>query len=238
MINEYLNEIAAKAKKASTKFRMSSEAKRNEALIEIAESLITCTDEILEANAKDLAKAKEDGMAPAMVDRLTLNAARVKAMADAVKEIAAFKDPLRQVRDEYKTAQDLEISKISVPIGAILFIYESRPNVTIDGAALCIKSGNTVILRGGKESVHSSSLLGEIVRKSLSRVDLDEDIVQIIENSDREIVSLLLKKNDELDLVIPRGGEGLIKYVVENATVPVIKHYKGRSQLTQNSVMV
>ena len=195
MIEEYVNEIAVNAKKASMAFRMSSEEKRNEALKEIAETLLICKDEILEANAKDLEEAAKTNMSEAMLDRLTLNADRIDAMAQAVKEIADFKDPLNKVLDQYKLENGLNISKQTVPIGSILFIYESRPNVTIDGAALCIKSGNSVILRGGKESAHSSKALADLVRNSLSRVDLDEGIVQLVNNSDRDIVSKLLTKN-------------------------------------------
>ncbi len=227
MIQEYVNDLASRSKVAAAALRLASGAKRNEALIEIAETLKVLTEEILEANEKDLVNARAAGLSGAMLDRLTLTPERIQAMAKGVQEIAAFKDPVGRIFDEATTELGLKIAKVSVPIGSILFIYESRPNVTIDGAALCIKSGNAVILRGGKESLNTSKLLADVVRQCLERVELIKDAVLYVDQTDRAVVSELLLKEKELDLVIPRGGEGLIQYVVSNSRIPVIKHYKG-----------
>ncbi len=227
MIESYVNDIALRSRSAAGKLRLVTAEKRNEALVKIADALIEKTPEILIANKKDLQAASTMDISTSMMDRLTLSKERVAGMAQAVKEIADFADPLNRLIDSYETKEGLKIEKRSVAIGSIFFIYESRPNVTIDGAALCLKSGNAVILRGGKESAFSSGILVQIVRTVLKEVGIVEDAVQLIDKPDRNIVNLLLVKDSELDLVIPRGGEGLIRFVAENSRVPVIKHYKG-----------
>lgn len=224
---EIVDQLASQSRQASRHLRTLSAKTRNQALISIAAGLESNKAAILAENAKDLEAAQASGLSEAMVDRLTLTEDRIQGIADAVKEIESFEDPLNKNLGVTTTKDGLEIEKRSVPIGSILFIYESRPNVTIDGAALCLKSGNAVILRGGKESIYSSSIFIKIVREALKANGIPEGAVQLVEQTDREIVGLLLQKDQDLDLVIPRGGEGLIKAVVEQSRIPVIKHYKG-----------
>lgn len=226
-LSKIVETLSSNVRLGSRKLRGCSLDQRNAALVKMAALLRSETSQILRANAKDTEAAKDNGLSMAMIDRLTLTAERIEAMAEATEQIAAFPDPLGGIIREHTTDAGLKISQVRVPIGAILFIYESRPNVTIDGAALCLKSGNAVILRGGRESMHSSKVLADLVRQGLEAENLPVEAVQLVENPDREIVSRLLQRTDALDLVIPRGGEGLIKAVVEQSKIPVIKHYKG-----------
>ncbi|MDR1760485.1 MAG: glutamate-5-semialdehyde dehydrogenase [Fibrobacter sp.] len=225
-IQEYANLLAENAREASQFVRALSADTRNQVLFRVAKLLRERLHEILAANAVDV-EAAEGNLSPSMVDRLTLNPARIEAMAKGVEEIAAFTDPLNRVLEKRTLKNGLDISRVSVPIGTIFFIYESRPNVTIDGAALCFKSGNAVILRGGKESLASSKYLTTLFREALQIGGVHEDAVQLVRTPDRELMRLLLQKNEEIDLVIPRGGEGLIRAVVEQSRIPVIKHFNG-----------
>ncbi|MDR3001148.1 MAG: glutamate-5-semialdehyde dehydrogenase [Fibromonadaceae bacterium] len=218
--------IAQTAKSAALKLRTLSAEIRNNALRKIAASLRLKQAEIIRENEKDIAAAQASGMSASMLDRLTLNPKRIEDMAVGVEEIAAFADPLGKVLEHRALANGIDLSRISVPLGAIFFIYESRPNVTIDGAALCFKAGNAVILRGGKESVHSSSCLANIFSETIAEFGVSKDAVQYINNPDRDLLACLLK-SDCLDLVIPRGGEGLIRAVSEQSKIPVIKHFNG-----------
>jgi len=225
---EMIAEKAAQtAKNASLELRVLSADVRNKALQKAAEAIRLKKTEIIEENKKDIEAAKNSGMAEYMIDRLTLNPKRIEEMAKGVEEIAAFADPLGKILEHRTLKNGIDISRISVPLGAIFFIYESRPNVTIDGAALCFKSGNAVILRGGKESVHSSSFLAKIFCDALAQFGISKDAVQYIDNPDRSLLGCLLKQNKYLDLVIPRGGEGLIRAVSEQSKIPVIKHFNG-----------
>ena len=158
---------------------------------------------------------------------MTLNHDRILAMAKGVEEIASFPDPLNRVLESRKLENGVAISRVSVPLGCVFFIYESRPNVTIDGAALCFKSGNAVVLRGGKESIHSSKILAKIFRSAIASCGVAADAGQLVEETDHAVVTALLKQRDYLDLVIPRGGENLIRAVVEQSSIPVIKHFNG-----------
>lgn len=225
-LEQYSGELAENAKLAAAKIRTLPAETRNLALKLAAEKLRARAGEILAENAKDV-KAATGTLSPAMLDRLTLNEKRIEAMAKGAEEIAAFADPLNRVLEARELPNGIKISRISVPIGAIFFIYESRPNVTIDGASLCLKSGNAVILRGGKESVNSSTCLSEIFREALAEAGIPKDAVQFVHTPDRQLMSLLLLRNDALDLVIPRGGEGLIRAVVAQSRIPVIKHFNG-----------
>lgn len=228
MTNEAIIELLARnAAVASRELRTLSAEKRNAVLRDVAATLRAEVPEILSANAADVDAAKKSGMTPAMVDRLTLTPARIEDMAKGVEEIAAFADPMGKLLEERKLPNGIVLSRITVPIGSVFFIYESRPNVTIDGGALCFKAGNSVILRGGKESLASSDKLAGIFRAALAKHGITPDAVQYVSNPDRELVKLLLKRNDCIDLVIPRGGEGLIRAVVEQSSIPVIKHYNG-----------
>ncbi|MCL2207285.1 MAG: glutamate-5-semialdehyde dehydrogenase [Fibromonadales bacterium] len=212
--------IAKTAKDASLSLRVLSVEERNRALLAVAASIRAQETKIMEENKKDIETC---GMTGSMLDRLTLTPKRIEEMAKGVEEIAAFADPLGKILEHRTLTNGIDISRISVPLGAIFFIYESRPNVTIDGAALCFKAGNSVILRGGKESVHTSSYLANIFSEAIAK----PGVVQYVNNPDRNLLAELLKQNKYLDLVIPRGGEGLIRAVSEQSKIPVIKHFNG-----------
>jgi glutamate-5-semialdehyde dehydrogenase len=226
-LNAYADELAGAARDAARVLRASSGKTRNAALKALARILLKDAFAILSANAADVEDAKAAGLASAMIDRLTLNPVRLKGIARAVTEIADLPDPLNKVLDKSRRKDGLKIARVSVPIGTVLFIYESRPNVTVDGAALCLKSGNAVILRGGKESARTNAALADCIRKALKAAKLPETSVQVVATADRALLDLLLKDDARLDLVIPRGGESLIRAVAEKSRVPVIKHYKG-----------
>lgn len=225
-LQDLADSLASQARMASRVLRSISEETRNAVLLRTAELLREKKSEIFEKNRLDLENNKGK-ISDAMLDRLTLNEARLEAMARGVEEIAAFPTPIGKVLEKRTLANGIDISRVAVPIGSVFFIYESRPNVTIDGAALCFKAGNAVILRGGKESIYSSGILADIFRMALRENGVDENAVQLVENPDHALVSLLLQKNEEIDLVIPRGGERLIRAVVEQSKIPVIKHFNG-----------
>jgi len=226
-LSKYARALGENASDAARALRASSEKSRNAALAALSKIILKDAFAILSANAEDVEEAKANGLSTAMIDRLMLNPHRLKGIAQAVDEIAALPDPLNRLIETKKRKDGLRISRYSVPIGTVLFIYESRPNVTIDGAALCIKSGNAVILRGGKETVRSNAAFAACIRKALKVAKLPEDSAQVVSTSDRSLLDLLLKDDAHIDLVIPRGGESLIRAVVEKSSIPVIKHYKG-----------
>jgi glutamate-5-semialdehyde dehydrogenase len=182
---------------------------------------------ILAANAEDVAAARADGLSDAMVDRLALDEGRLGAIANAVLEVVAFDDPVGEVVGMKKRPNGLSVGQVRVPLGVIAMIYEARPNVTVDAAALCLKSGNAVLLRGGKEAGRSNAALGALVREAVAEAGLPADAVQVVPPGDREAMKALIGMSGLVDLVIPRGGEGLIRFVAEHARVPVIQHYKG-----------
>lgn len=225
--SEYVTQLTTRVQKASRALRSVQTATTNQALLTVASALRQKTADILAANELDVQAAQQQGISGSMLDRLILTPERIDGMAQGVEEIAGFSQPLGKILEERTLSNGAQLSRVSVPIGAVFFIFESRPNVTIDGAALCFKSGNAVILRGGKESLHSSMLLADIFRNGLEQHGVDPDAVQLVNTPDREVVSLLLQADHALDLVIPRGGEGLIRAVVEQSRIPVIKHYKG-----------
>jgi len=220
-----IRELEAKgklAKEASRKLACLSTEIKNRALKEIARSLIENITEILKANRQDYDEAKSFGMNEAMLDRLLLTEERIKAIADDVNSVAALPDPVGEVFDMRTMPNGLLIGKKRVPMGVIAAIYESRPNVTIDIATLCLKSGNAVILRGGKETLRSNIVLAGVAAAALRKTDIPEGAVQLIEDTERTLVNKLLKMRDIIDLVIPRGGAGLIEFVRENASMPVV----------------
>ncbi len=182
---------------------------------------------LIAENKKDLIAVEQKGLSKAMIDRLTLNLDRIKAMADGLREVAALPDPVGEVTRMWRRPNGMQIGKMRVPIGLIGIIYESRPNVTADTAALCLKSGNGVLLRGGSEAVHSNTVIANILSRAGAEAGIPEGAVSFIENPDRACVMEMLKLNGVVDLIIPRGGEGLIRMVSENTTIPVIKHDKG-----------
>jgi glutamate-5-semialdehyde dehydrogenase len=220
-----IEELEAKgkaAKAASRKLAYLSTEVKNKALSNIAEDLVAKKDEILAANETDRKEAEASGMDTAMLDRLTLSSSRIEGIARDVLTVAALPDPVGEVFDMRTLPNGLLIGRKRVPLGVIGAIYESRPNVTIDISILCLKSGNAVILRGGKEAINSNSALASVVQEAVTRAGVPDGAVQFIENTDRALINHLLKMNAVIDLVIPRGGEGLIKSVRENATMPVI----------------
>jgi glutamate-5-semialdehyde dehydrogenase len=193
----------------------------------MADNLRAHANTVLKRNRKDIQKAKAADLSSAMIDRLTLNKNRIEAMATGLEEIVKLPDPVGEVMRMWKRPNGLRIGKVRVPIGVIGFIYESRPNVTIDAAGLCLKSGNAIILRGGSEAIESNSAIAEVVAASLKQVGLPEHAVQLLQTTDRAAVGLMLKLDEYIDLIIPRGGKPLIRLVVENSTIPVIMHYDG-----------
>jgi glutamate-5-semialdehyde dehydrogenase len=225
-LSAYCVDLASRARFASRLLSVANGARKNAWLHAAADSLEQRCDEILEANQKDVTAAQRE-QSTAQVDRLRLTPGRLRDAAAGLREVAALPDPVGQLRASSVRPNGLEVHKVGVPLGVILFIYESRPNVTVDAAALSVKSGNAIILRGGREALHSNTALYAILRDGLRSCDLPEDAVQLVTTPDRAAVGCLLKLNDLIDLVVPRGGESLIRRVVEEARMPVLKHYKG-----------
>ncbi len=215
------------AKKASRQLAVAGTALKNRALEAIAKALMAHEEEILAANAEDVAAAQANGMIASMVDRLTLDHARIRAMASGVREVAALPDPVGEVVHTAVRPNGLRIGKRRVPLGVIGIIYESRPNVTVDAAALCLKSGNAVILRGGKEAFASNRVLVELMQSALASVELPADAVSLVMDTTRESATALMNLTEYLDVLIPRGGRGLIRSVAANARVPVIRTGEG-----------
>lgn len=201
--------------------------KKDEALLKIADKIEAQATYIQEENHKDLVMAKEMGLSDAMMDRLTVTDATVTSMAKGLREVFQLNDPVGSTSKAWLRPNGLEISRMRIPLGVIGIIYESRPNVTIDAAGLCLKAGNAVILRGGSEALHSNQALASIISQALAETGLPAKAVQVVPIKDREAVKILLNQEEFIDLIIPRGGEGLIRFVVENSTIPVLKHYKG-----------
>lgn len=212
-----------KAKEASYELSFASTNEKNKGLLKISEALIKRCDEILEENKKDLEKAIEKGTSNAMLDRLKLDEERVKSIAKAVADVVNLDDPIGEVTSMFKRPNGLRIGVQRVPLGVVGIIYEARPNVTADAASLCLKTGNAVILRGGSEAINSNLKIVEIISDALKEAGLPEGAVQILEDTSRETATDFMRLNDYLDVLIPRGGAGLIKAVVNNATVPVIE---------------
>jgi glutamate-5-semialdehyde dehydrogenase len=219
--------LARNARAAATRLAIADRATKDRALTALARLLREEQDAVLEANARDLAEAEAAGLGEAMIDRLRLDARRIEAMASGVEEVVALPDPVGTVEPLGTRPNGLRVGRMRLPLGVICIIYESRPNVTVDAGALCIKSGNAPILKGGKEAFHSNGALVALMRRALGEAGLPEDGIQAVATSDRDVLLGLIRAHGEVDLVIPRGGEGLIRYVTEHATVPVIQHYKG-----------
>lgn len=219
---DLLNRIGHRARAAARKMAAVRPADKDAALDRLAALLIERTDAIVAANAADHVDAVAAGLNDAMLDRLLLTPARVAAMAADVRSVRALRDPVGEIIDSYTRPDGLEIARVRVPLGVIATIYESRPNVTIDISVLCLKAGNAVILRGGKEAFRSNQVLAATVADACREAGLPDGVVQMIESTDRELVGRLLKMRDTIDLLVPRGGAGLIKYVAENATMPVV----------------
>uniref|UniRef100_A0A7C4NUN6 Gamma-glutamyl phosphate reductase n=1 Tax=Thermodesulfobacterium geofontis TaxID=1295609 RepID=A0A7C4NUN6_9BACT len=224
---EMILEIAKKAKIASKNLVTLSSNTKNEVLKRVAQKLRERKEELKRINEKDVNQALIQGHTKAFIDRLTLTDKIIEGMAKGLEEVAALPDPVGEVVKMWKRPNGLWVGRMRIPLGVIAIIYESRPNVTIDAAGLCFKSGNAVILRGGKEALNSNIALGEIFRETLKEFNVPEDAVQVIPTPERKIMEYMLELEEYIDLVIPRGGEGLIRFVTEKARMPVIKHYKG-----------
>lgn len=220
-------EMAQAARQAAKKLACCSADQKNAALKRIAKRIKQEAAYIKEENKKDLSRAKKMGLSGPMIDRLALTDATLKSMSAALTEVARLEDPVGSLVRTWIRPNGLQVSRMRIPLGVIGIIYESRPNVTVDAAALCLKAGNAVILRGGSEAFYSNQALAAIIRRGLEHSGLPEHAVQIIAVRDRTAVTALLKQEQFIDLIIPRGGEGLIRFVVENSKIPVLKHFKG-----------
>ncbi|SNB47855.1 glutamate-5-semialdehyde dehydrogenase [Geobacter sp. DSM 9736] len=226
-IAEQVRQLASQARQASFVIARLSSAVKNELLLNMASALVEGTQQLVEENAKDLEQGEAKGLSPAMLDRLMLNDTRIAAMAEGLREVAALPDPVGSVTGMWKRPNNLTVGKMRIPLGVIGIIYESRPNVTADAAALCLKAGNAVILRGGSESIHSNLAIGAILQREMEKMSIPTAALTVVPFTQREGVLELLKQDETIDLIIPRGGESLIRFVSENSKIPVIKHYKG-----------
>ncbi|WP_425414478.1 glutamate-5-semialdehyde dehydrogenase [Salinicoccus luteus] len=230
-MNDILKDMGMAAKSSAKALRKSSTGEKNEALLAMAEALEANKAFILEENKKDMMHSKEAGYQDAMVERLALNESRIEGMKDGLKQMAALPDPIMKTQDQWVNKDGLRISKRSVPLGVIGIIYESRPNVTVDATGLCLKAGNSVILRGGKEAVNSNKALVKVLQEGLSKSSIPADSIQLITDPSRELAAEFMKFNEGLDCLIPRGGANLIQSVLKNATVPVIETGTGNCHL-------
>jgi len=226
-IQNYMQTLGRQARAASRVLAATSTASKNTALQAMATEIRTHRDELLAANARDLDEARAAGLEPALIDRLTLNEKGIESMASGLEQIATLPDPVGEMTDLKRRPSGIQLGKMRVPLGVIGIIYEARPNVTADAAALCLKSGNAAILRGGKEAIHSNRAIAACVRAGLVAAGLPEHAVQVIETTDRAAVGAMITMPEYIDVIVPRGGKGLIERISRDARVPVIKHLDG-----------
>ena len=226
-LEQYMQQLGEQARAASAILANAAPAQKNAALLAIADTLIKQSEQLKQANNKDLLQGKKDGLDEAMLDRLELTDARIEAMVEGLRQVSALSDPIGEITGMDFRPSGIQVGKMRVPLGVIGIIYESRPNVTIDAAALCLKSGNATILRGGKEAINSNQAITECIRSGLTTAGLPEHAVQVINTTDRAAVGILLGMRDDVDVIIPRGGKGLIERVSREAKIPVIKHLDG-----------
>ena len=226
-LNEIILNIALEAKKSARSLVSLSTEVKNNILISMANELQNQKEYIQQENEKDLIAGREKSLSPAMLDRLTLSDKVIQSMVDGLNEVAALPDPVGEIAEMNKRPNGLMIGKMRIPLGVIGMIYESRPNVTVDAAALCLKAGNAIILRGGSEAIHSNLALSKILQEVLVAANVPSAAIQVIPVTDRQAVNEMLRLEEQIDLIIPRGGEGLIRFVAENSRIPVLKHYKG-----------
>ena len=226
-LSAHILKIAKAARKASYQLALISSQEKNSALKAMALALVKNQAFLIKENAKDLKVAKTQGYSSALVDRLTLNSKNIKAMADSLLETAKLKDPVGELLETIKRPNGLLIKKIRVPLGVVGIIYESRPNVTSDCAGLCLKSGNAAILKGGREAIHSNKAIFKVLKSALAKTKIPLDALQLIESTDRQAVHELLKLDQLVDVIVPRGGEELIRFVANNSKIPVVKHFQG-----------
>ncbi len=226
-IETTIRQMATDAKAAATVIGRAGTDQKNRALFTMADLLEQQAEMIFAENRKDLERAEAAGLSPAMIDRLTVSEKTIASMAGGLREVAAYTDPVGTLGPTQIRPNGLKVSKMRIPLGVIGIIYESRPNVTIDAACLCLKSGNAVILRGGSEAIHSNRALARIIEQALEATGLPVKAAQVVPTDDRSAINVLLAQEELVDLIIPRGGEGLIRFVVEHSKIPVLKHYKG-----------
>lgn len=226
-----MKDIGIKAKEASTELALLTQEQKNQALKRIGDDLLEQANKIIGANQLDLEAADQNGITGALRDRLILNQARIEAMVQGLNELTLLKDPVGEVLEVLEPENGLYIEKVSVPLGVIGIIYESRPNVTVDAFGLCFKSGNAVVLKGGKEAIHTNIELERIVRNSLTDLSINSNCVQVIKDTRREVTTQLMKLNEYIDVLIPRGSTSLIRAVVENSTIPVIETGAGNCHI-------
>jgi glutamate-5-semialdehyde dehydrogenase len=226
-ISDHVADLCTRARLASRLAMGMDDASKQRALLSSAQALERCEAEVLAANALDLAAARGDGLSAAMIDRLRLDHQRYAAVVSDLRAVASLPDPVGRVLERFTITQGIPAEKIAVPIGVVAIIFESRPNVTIDAAALCLRSGNACILRGGKEAIHTNRALAQAFRQGLREAGAEGDLVQLVQEQDRRLIAVLLSRDDAIDVVVPRGGEALIRMVVACSKVPVIRHDKG-----------
>ncbi|HYY26171.1 MAG TPA: glutamate-5-semialdehyde dehydrogenase [Candidatus Udaeobacter sp.] len=226
-LQEEANQLGKRAKAAARQLAPLSSEEKNRALCLMADGIEAHEQFLVEENKKDLAAALNAGISSAVLDRIALNSSRVQAMAKGLREVAALPDPVHEIVKMWRRPNGLQVGKMRIPLGVVAIVYEARPNVTADAAALCLKSGNAVILRGGSEAYFSNQAIGAVLKKACAATRVPHDAVQVVRSKDRGLVRELLQLEDYIDLIIPRGGEELIRAVVANSRVPVIKHYKG-----------
>ncbi len=226
-IQETIKQMAMAAKKASRNMANLSTTAKNNALLKMAEALLVQKAYIQQENEKDLAAGREKGLSSAMLDRLALTDKVIDSMIGGLREVAALPDPVGEIDEMGKQPSGITVGRMRIPLGVIGMIYESRPNVTVDAAALCLKAGNAILLRGGSEAIHSNLALAKVLQEALAAEHIEAAAVQVIPVTDREAVTAMLALDEQIDLIIPRGGEGLIRFVSENSRIPVLKHYKG-----------
>ena len=226
-IREEAIRLGKQAKAASRKLAPLSSEEKNRALRLIAEQLESRSDYLIEENQKDLTAAKQAGISEAMLDRIALNPSRVHGMAKGLRDVAALPDPVGEIVKMWRRPNGLQVGRMRIPLGVIAMIYEARPNVTADAAALCLKSGNAVILRGGSEAHCSNQAIGAVLSSACAQTRVPTNAIQVVQTKEHSLIHELLQQEDTIDLVIPRGGEELIRAVATHSRVPVIKHYKG-----------
>jgi glutamate-5-semialdehyde dehydrogenase len=226
-LRSFVMNKALEAKEGSRAIARASSEQKNNALLKMAEAIRKKSKELQKANKKDIDFAKKKGLTKAMIDRLTLTSKGVEAMAQGLVEIAALPDPIGEITTMRQRPNGMSVGKMRVPLGVISIIYESRPNVTADATGLCLKAGNAVVLRGGSEAIHSNKAIVKILRGEAKKAGIHEGVVTFIDKTDRKAIMEMLKLEGIIDVVIPRGGEGLIRAVTENSRIPVLKHYKG-----------
>jgi len=226
-IKKYMKELGQQARAASRELNRANTGQKNTALLAIASAIESCSSELLAANKKDMDAGAKNGLDEALLDRLALNDERIAGMAEGIRQIVALPDPVGEITDLNYRPSGIQVGKMRVPLGVIGIIYESRPNVTADAAALCLKSGNAAILRGGSEAMHSNQAIAKCIHDGLEKAGLDKATVQVVETTDRAAVGELIIMKDYVDVIVPRGGKGLIERISADARIPVIKHLHG-----------